>query len=157
MLQERRESGTFGAAVFILDDKNRVFTFIEQEDKPRTGKRVGDYSVLCETREPGENSTVNMLRGVNEELGVPYNHIKEIIDLHDVKVWETGFMPGVWATVYVLRCKDTDKFSQSIGTGGIPDGVTMGGWKTRQELEELPVRVGVKNILDKFAEDIFEQ
>jgi hypothetical protein len=156
LVKEHAESDVFGAVVFILDPQNKVFTFIEQEDKPRTGKKVGDYAVLCETREKHEPAAMNMLRGVHEELGISYKTIPEVLDLHDVKIWETSFMPGVWSTVTVVRCPDPSKFEQMIGTECSPDGVKMGGWKTRQELESLPIRVGVRNILDKFASEIFE-
>jgi hypothetical protein len=156
MLEERRVSQVFGAAVFILDQNHRVLTFVEQEDKPKTGKKIGDYSVLCETSEPRENPTITMLRGMHEELGISVKTIKEVVDLHDVKVWQTGFMPGVWATVYVVNCKDPEKLESMIGSENLPDGVVMGGWKTQGELESLPIRIGVKNILDKFNKEIFE-
>ena len=68
--KEHERSTVFGVTVFILDPKKRVFTFIEQEHKPWTGKNIGDYSVMCETREKGEVAMLNTLRGAHEETGI---------------------------------------------------------------------------------------
>jgi hypothetical protein len=156
LVQERVESTVFGAVVFILNPDGEVLTFRENETKVKTGKKAGDFSVLCETREKGEVAMINAVRGLHEELGIPYSRINELFDLRDARIWETAFMPGVWATVSVIRCSDPAKLKNAIGTSGIPDGVDIIGWKTRKELEESSVRIGVKNILDKFANEIFE-
>lgn len=156
LTQERANSNIFGVALFIVDPHNRVLTFREKETKPSTGKVAGDYSVLCETRKPGEGWPANIRRGLIEELGLQEIALKDIFDFSDRRIWESGFISKVWSTVAVLRCNNPSKLEKLIGSGDKPHGVEIIGWKTKEEFESLPLRRGVRNLMDKFGDDIFQ-
>jgi len=156
LTQERVNSNIFGVALFIVDPQNRVLTFREKETKPSTGKVAGDYSVLCETRKAGEGWLANIRRGLTEELGLREVPLKDIFDFSDRRIWESGFISKVWSTVAVLRCNNPSKLEELIGSGGDTNGVEVIGWKTREEFESLPLRMGVRNLMNKFGDNIFQ-
>lgn len=155
--QEFRQATVFGCVTFIRNPEGQILTFKELEDKPRTGKRIGDFSVLCETREEGESALTNMARGLHEELGIGYDQIESVLDVKNIQTWETGFMPGVWGDVFLVDCINQPLLDSIIGSARKPDGVEIVGWKTPEEFINSPVRVGVRNIIDKFSDEIFRK
>ncbi|HKC04691.1 MAG TPA: NUDIX hydrolase [Patescibacteria group bacterium] len=155
LTREHEVATKFGVAVFILDDKNRIFTTKELENKSSTGKVAGEYSVICETQEPNEDWLENLQRGLEEELGIPRAMFPKVFDLSELIVWESGFVDGVWATVIKINCKDSDLLIRLIGTLGRPDKMEILGWKTKEEFKGLQLRRGVGNILAKFEDEIF--
>lgn len=153
---ERSKSKKFGVAVFVFDDSGRIFTIREKEANVSTGKKPGEYSVVCETREGGEDWEQNTRRGLQEELGIPEDCLSEIFDFPSAVVWETGFVDGVWATVVKLHCKNTYLLKDSLAKNNEPDNVEVTGWMTKEEFEKSALRAGVANILKKFINDIFD-
>jgi hypothetical protein len=154
---ERKEAETFGVAVFIIDNNGRIFTLREDGENVKTGKKAGEYGVVCETARQGETPDSNFWRGLGEELGIPDSIYPKIIDFSDYRIFETGFKDKVWATVVVLHCKNPDLFTNSVGKTGETDGVEPVGFLSRQDFSKLNLRQGVRNILDKFGDDIFEK
>lgn len=153
LTKERREATKFGVAIFITDERNRVLVVKEKTSKPETHRNAGEYGVVCETRDPGEGYTANLMRAFKEELKIPPEKFKDIFDFSDRAIWETGFVDKVWATAVVVRCKDPKLLLKEAKPS---DEIEIVGWKTLGELNKLsPVREGVRNILDKFGDQIF--
>jgi hypothetical protein len=61
----------------------------------------------------------------------------------------------------VLRCKNSKKFMELVEANKlpennpIPDEVRPIGFFSKEEFEKLELRSGVRNIMDKFGEHIF--
>lgn len=153
--KEREAAIKFGVIVFILDDQNRVLTIKELGDKKSTAKVACEYSVICETREPNEDWAENLLRGLEEELGISRDRFPGLLDFSEAAVWEAGFVAGVWATVVIIICKNSDLLLELIGSHTSPDEVEVTGWKSLDEFKSLNLRRGVRNVLGKFEGDIF--
>jgi len=156
MTQEWETSRKFGVVVFVLDQDNRVLVLREKEEDKKTGRKIGDYSVICEKRRHAEAWLGNINRGLNEELGIDPQDLRHFLNLDEKIVWETGFVKGVWATAAVIRCNNPQGLLESVGKDRGCDGVEIVGWKTLAEFKNLsPIREGVLNILNKFEKDIF--
>jgi hypothetical protein len=155
--KERENARTFGVVVFIVDGVGNVYTSQENESNEATGKKAGDYSVICETRNYRESWAANMYRGISEESGIPDDKISSVIDFGDYRVWETQFKDGVWATVVVLKCKDSTQFMSLVGTNGDTDGVKPFGFVPRDRFESLNLREGVRNIVEDYGDWIFSK
>jgi hypothetical protein len=155
--KERENARTFGVVVFIIDDNGRVYTSQENETNEITGKKAGDYSVICETRNYKESWAANLYRGVSEESGIPDDKIQSVIDFGSYRIWETQFKDGVWSTVAVLKCKDSERFMDLVGTNGDTDGVKPIGFVPRAEFENLNLREGVRTIIEDFGDLIFSK
>jgi hypothetical protein len=163
--EERRKSNIFGVVLFILDDQNRVFTLQEMEADEKTGKIPGKYGVICEKRTGSEESwAANMWRAIQEETKIPDSEICNVIDFPyptPERLFETQFVEGVWATVVVLRCKNSKKFMELVEANKlpennpVPDEVRPIGFLSKEKFEKLELRSGVRNIMDKFGENIF--
>ena len=151
---EREKASRFGVVVFIVDDDNRVLVIQDLTSKSTTARKEGEFSVVCETREEGEDWGLNFVRGLREELGIKNKvNLDSIFDYQKMAVWETGFVDGVFATVAKLRCSNPDKLLE-VARGSKE--VKVIGWKTREKFEGMkPRREGVVNIMNKFANDIF--
>lgn len=154
---ERMAATIFGVVIFIVDDNNRVLTLKEKETKESTGKKHGEFACICETKEKDENLPKNSLRALTEELGMSPQHLIDVVDPDSLSVWETGFVTGAWATVIKLKCKDSNKLLELVGVDSKPDGVEVVGFKDRNEFEHLNLRLGVRNIMNKFGDEIFGQ
>jgi hypothetical protein len=165
--EEHLKAEVFGVVLFILDDQNRVFTLQEMEkDKDkRTGKYPGKYSVICEKRRSRQEKwAVNMFRAIQEETGISDDNIYKLINFPvgvPERLLETQFTDTSWATVIVLRCKDAEKFMKAINENKLPkenhvlNEVRPVDFLSRSEFEKLDLRIGVRNIMDKFGDDIF--
>ena len=158
---ERLKATVFGAVIFVMDLEGRVLTVKELENKASTGKSVGQASCVSETAEPGELPQSNITRAFTEELGIATDRFSEVLDFMDYTLRETSYIPGVkntkgvWATVLKITCTDPEKLMSLIGSDKKPDGVEVIGFKTRQEFEALDLRPGVRNIMNKFGDEIF--
>jgi hypothetical protein len=144
-----------GAMVFIMDPDGRVLTLQETEDKTSTGRFAVEYGVICETSDKHESPNVTLIRGISEELGIRPGSLGDYIDFSTRIMWGSTFIDGVWATVGKFVCKDPEKLIRAIGSNGKTDGVAIIGWKTKEEFKALELREGVKNIMDKFGDLIF--
>lgn len=152
LTKERREATKFGVSIFILDERNRVLVVKKKTPNTETHKKPGEYGVVCETRDPNENMLTNIRRALWEELGLPKNNLGKFFDFSDRAIWETGFVERVWATTVVVRCNNSELLLEEAKSS---DEIEIVGWKTRDELEELPLREEVRNILNKFGDQIF--
>ena len=158
---ERFKATVFGVVVFVMDPCRRVLTVKELENKAATGKSAGQASCVSETAEPGELAQSNISRAFTEELGIASERFSEVLDFKDYALWETSYIPGVkntkgvWATVLKITCTDPEKLMSMVGSDKQPDGVEVVGFKTRQEFEALDLRPGVRNIMNKFGDEIF--
>lgn len=164
--EERLKYKVFGVVVFILDDKNRVFTLQEMENDEKTGKTPGKYGPICEKRNRIEESWANnMWRAIQEETRIPDDEICKFIDFPyytpEMKL-ETEFVEEVCATVIVLRCKDAEKFMEIVNANKLPENnhipeeVRPVGFLSRADFEKLDLREGVRNIMRKFGDEIFK-
>lgn len=154
--KERELSKTFGVVIFIVDDQKRAYVAQEKDKNEITGKTPGEYGVICETRNARESWPANMWRAIGEETNIPDDKFDFVIDFENYRVWETEFIDKVWATVIVLRCKDPNLFMELMGRGNLPEEVIPLGFLSRPEIEKLNLRPGVRNVMNKFADDIFE-
>jgi len=64
-------------------------------------------------------------------------------------------MEGVWASVVIIKCKDSNLFMELAGRSGGIDGVSPIGFLPRKDFENLNLRQGVRNIINKFGDTIF--
>jgi len=159
--EERLSAKTFGVVIFIVDDALQVYVSQELESKPETGKVPGKFGVVSETSDPGEGPYVTMERGIREETRIYDDDLLKVIDHDTYKIWETQFIEGVWATVFVIRCKNSVEFMRFVDENRLPENnhvkneVKPIGFMSRTEFEALDLRSGVKNIMNKFGDDIF--
>lgn len=153
--KERESAKTFGVVVFIVDKNGNIYTSQENESNPATGKKKDDYSVVCETRNYRESWAANLYRGILEETGIPDNKLSSVIDFEDYRIWETQFQDKVWSTVAVLKCKDSVRFMNLVGTNGDTDGVKSIGFMPKDQFENLNLREGVRNIIENYGDWIF--
>lgn len=150
--KERREATKFGVAIFILDEQSRVLVVKEKTSKAETRRNPGECGVVCETRDPNESMLTNIRRALWEELGLPKDNLGRFFDFSNRAIWETGFVDKVWATAVIVRCKDPNLLLKEAKPS---DEIEIVGWKTRDEFEQLQLREGVRNILNKFGNQIF--
>lgn len=153
LIKERKEAEIVGVVIFILDQDNRVLVVRENTLKAETHRNVGEYGVICETRNPNESMLGNIRRALWEELGLPKDNLGKFFDFSDRKIWETGFVGGVWATTVVVKCRNSELLLKEANPS---DEIEIIGWKTRDEFRKLtPIRKGVLNILDKSEKNVF--
>ena len=155
--QERAEAKKFGVVVFILDGNNMVYTLQEEEERCDTQKQEGQFGVVCESAQSEELPYANFWRGLREEVGLPEETYTKILDFSNYRVFEAGFVEKVWATVVVLRCNDKNLFMQQVGAAQELDKVRPVGFLSRGDFSDLNLRPGVRNILEKFGDQIFQQ
>ena len=163
--QERKTLITHGVVVFILDKDNRVFTLQEMENDNATGKVPGEYGPICEKRNDIQESwAANMWRAIGKETRIPDDMINQVITFpysEPERIWGTEFTKSSWATVIILRCDNAHLFMKVVEENKLPeenhvkDEVRPIGFKTREEFEALDLRSGVRNIMNKFGDDIF--
>ena len=155
--EERQKAEKLGVVIFIIDPSGCVYTQIEEEIDNVTGKKPGEYSVICEKRDESEGWRENITRGINEETGIPEDKQTSILDFDKAVIWETGFIDKVWATVMVIPCSLPEEFMAMVLNGSGTDAVVPVGFLPRDEFENLDLRAGVRNILDKFGTYIFKR
>jgi hypothetical protein len=155
--EEHRLAERFGVAVFIIDPEGRVYTQLEMEEDILTGKKPGEYSVICEKRKPAEGWNENIIRGISEETGISKDKQASILKFDEAIFWETGFVDKVWATVTLIPCDHPGEFMKMVRGSKSTDGVEPVGFLTRDEFEKLDLRPGVRNIIDKYGSLIFNK
>ncbi len=155
--EERQKAEKLGVVVFIIDPDGRVYTQVEEEKDVLTGKKPGEYSVICEKRNPYEGWSDNIIRGIYEETGITKDKQTSVLNFSEAVIWETGFVDKVWATVMVIPCSRPDEFMAMVRAGLGTDGVRPVGFLPRDEFENLDLRAGVRNILNKFGSSIFKE
>lgn len=64
-----RTSGPEAAVLAVLNKSGKILLVEEGEADPKSGKKVGDWSLISETCEAGEGVKGNALRAIKEELG----------------------------------------------------------------------------------------
>lgn len=140
-----------GVVVFVFDPKGNILVMREKSEGESTGKYPGDYSVVCETTEPGEFASSTVIRGIKEELGVVEEQQADIFSINPENCYlgETVFIEGVLARVFVLHSNDSHVFTPS---SEFSDEVEVVGWHTPDEISDLKLRTGVRNVLKDITE-----
>jgi len=136
-----------GVAVFVFNRDGEVLLVQENTPNPSTGKKSGDYSVLCETSEEGEDWSETVIRAFKEELGItPEESGKNLkIDPNFCFLGESLFVEGVLARVVaVYWTEDKNSLLKTVGDGEIK----VVGWEDVDRLNLYNLRPGVKNVLD---------
>lgn len=154
--EERRNAKTLEVVVFIIDKSGKVYTIKEKKKNENTGKKNGDYSVICESRAYRESWSQNLMRGITEETGMSEVAMRSAINFDNYRIWEAQFKDGVWATIVVLDCPDSEKFMKAVGKEQDPDGVESVGFISGKDFLKLNLRQGVRNIVDRFSENIVQ-
>ena len=139
-----------GVVVFIFNPNGNVLVTQETMSRESTGKSVGDYGVLCETTEPGEFVATTVVRGVSEELGVEEIQQAAMFTFNPENCYlgETMFIEGVLARVFVLHANESYDFRPNQE---FSDEIEIAGWFNLQELSDLQLRPGVKNVLEDMS------
>jgi isopentenyldiphosphate isomerase len=140
-----------GVVVFVFDPEGNVLVTREKLEGQSTGKSPGDYSVVCETTEPGEFTSSTVIRGIEEELGVVEEKQADIFSINPENCYlgESIFIEGVLARVFVLHSNGSYRFTSS---SEFSDEVEVVGWHTPDEIPDLKLRTGVKNVLKDISE-----
>ncbi|MBI2268312.1 MAG: NUDIX hydrolase [Candidatus Blackburnbacteria bacterium] len=135
-----------GAVLFIVNNQGEMLLVQENRVHDTDGGQIGNFSVVCETAERGEDWASNVIRGIQEELGpevLANGHLA--VNPDKCFLGESVFGPGVLARVVILHY--TGEPNSLIGTSGDGEVVAV-GWRKPQELLEYPLRPGVKKILE---------
>lgn len=145
--EAQKTSQTVGAVVFIVDSEGRLYTQMEMEDRASTGKKIGEYSTICETRLPNEKWHENVIRGILEETGIDIGQLPLVLNFSKSKTWEAQFIKGADASVVVIPCTNTEMFLSLVNKSSEHDGVVPIGFLPYQDFVKLNLRQGVKNVL----------
>lgn len=135
-----------GAVVFVFNNRGETLLLQERGKVHDTdGAKTGDFSVICETANPGEDWAANVVRGIREELGQEALATGRFaVDPKRCFVGESVFGPGVLARVAILHY--TGEPNDLLSAEG--DGeVLVVGWQKPEELLRYPLRSGVRKIL----------
>ena len=156
--KEEIPATTQGVVVFIIDSQGRAYAQEEIDANPTTKKKPGQISVICETSlTPEEHWCNNGIRGMVEETGIEIDQLPLVLKFSNSKYWEKiKFVDGVEATVIAIFCKDTELFMKKVENSKHTDGVRPMGFLSRGELENSPLREGVRNVLDMLGDTIFD-
>lgn len=137
-----------GVVVFVFNNREEILLLEERGKAHDTdGARIGDFSVICETANHGEDWAENIVRGIQEELGTEVLESGRFaVDTQRCFIGESVFGPDVLARVAVLHYmgNPNDIFS-ATGDGE----VAVVGWQKQQELLNYPLRSGVRKILEE--------
>lgn len=146
-LEVKQEFNKVGVVVFIYNREGKVLVLSENTGKTQTGKNAGDYSVLCETGENGEMWQHTVIRGLEEELGIPRDEQSILFEVgNNCYLGETTFVKGVLARVVILHYTGSlDRFSPGMNLGE----VSVVGWKNLNQLLGDPLRSGVRKVLEE--------
>lgn len=140
-----------GVVVFIANDEGEILLLQENTSKTSTGKYGGEYGVLCETSNDGEDWIRTMMRGLEEELGVNAQKANELlrIDPDNTFLGEGLFVEGVLARVCIVSWVGSKKEALKLSGDGE---VKVVGWERTENLAPFNLRRGVRNILDQCLE-----
>ena len=152
---EQKYAQTLGAAVFIVDNENRVYTQMETESRKSSGKKAGEYSTICETKLPGEKWHENVIRGILEETGIDIEQLPLVLKFSGAKSWEAQFAEGVKASITIIPCRDSERFLRLTSQAHNHDGVIPIGFVSREDFQNLNLRQVVRDILENSGDLIF--
>lgn len=132
--------------VFIFNNRGETLLLQERGKIHDTdGAKVGDFSVVCETANPGEDWAANVVRGIKEELGFEVLTAGQFaVDPEKCFIGESVFGPRVLARVAILHyAGEPNDLLTAYGDGE----VVVVGWRKPEELLSYPLRSGVRKIL----------
>lgn len=137
-----------GVVAFILNEKGEVLVVRENFGGEITKKNAGEFGVLSETSQEGENWQQTLMRGLQEELGLTSDKIKDsfIFNPNYCFLGETVFVEGVLARVVVIGCRGDIFTKGQVGNVGE---VSVIGWERPEQLLSYPLRIGVRNVLER--------
>jgi ADP-ribose pyrophosphatase YjhB (NUDIX family) len=133
-----------GVALLLVSISGRIWTIEELQDKPRYGKRAGDWSVPMETNEPGETDPETLLRLLQEEAPAG-------TEIYSGFGFE--FLTGVdicgnaLVKTYVALFVRADEENIPLP---FRSEVRAVGWKTVDEILARRCRAGVREMLDAY-------
>lgn len=136
-----------GVVIIILNQEGQILTFLETAPRDTDGSSAGNFSVTCETTNPGENWADTVIRGLKEELGGEMAESGVLyMDPDSSFLGESLFSPNVLARVVVLYYTPYD--NQILNADGDGETIVV-GWASPNELLRYPLRPGVKKILQE--------
>lgn len=137
-----------GVVVFILNKKGEVLVIRENSNSETTAKNVGEFGVLCETAQEGENWRQTLIRGLQEELDMTNDEIEScfVFNPDYCFLGESIFVEGVLARVAVVGCRDDVFLEKQVKDDAE---VSVIGWRCPEELISYSLRIGVRKILQE--------
>ncbi len=139
-----------GVVVFILNELGEVLVVRENSANLDTGKRVGEYGVICETSNGGETWEETVIRGLGQELGIEPDQVSTFfrVSPDESFLGESPFVDGVLARVVAIRWVGQADFTSFSGDGE----VSIVGWEKPGNLPFYRLRAGVRKILGECLE-----
>ncbi|HUS60447.1 MAG TPA: NUDIX hydrolase [Nevskiaceae bacterium] len=140
-----------GTVVFILNENGELLVIRENFGSKITGKNPGDFGVLCETTEEGEEWKQTLMRGLREELAVTDEEIEKcfVFNPDCCFLGESIFVEGVLVRVTVIGCRNDIFLGREVSNNE----VSIIGWEQPEKLISYPLRIGVRKILQECLDE----